>query len=127
MAGKIVAQRSDESPYHKESKSDLENGRNEGDNFFCEWQDGAELSVPLTLDALLDPIPRFEDLDYAIGTWLLLTLPSDDHVAQLAAQGLLNNPTGKPTSSGRKSHVRLKPAAGPTGAAGPKRKRRQEK
>ena len=127
MAGKIVAQRSDESPYHKESKSDLENGRNEGDNFFCEWQDGAELSVPLTLDALLDPIPRFEDLDYAIGTWLLLTLPSDDHVAQLAAQGLLNNPTGKPTSSGRKSHVRLKPAAGPTGLAGPKRKRRQEK
>ena len=124
MAGKIVAQRSDESPYHKENEADLENGTNEGDNYFCEWQDGAELSVPLTLDALLDPIPGFEDLDHAIGAWLLLTLPSDDHVAQLAAQGLLNNPTGRPTSSGRLKHVRLKPVAGPTGE---KRKRRSEK
>ena len=59
-----------------------------------------------------------------IGAWLLLTLPPDDHVAQLAAQGLLNNPTGRPTSSGRKKHVRLKPVAGPTGE---KRKRRSEK
>ena len=107
VLGKILAQQCDDLPYPQEDPED----DNDGDNFFVDWADGVKMAI-------------FIDAEYYVNTtevrqkcvqnsWTLLVEQCGDDVASMAAQGELRNPV-RPSKKGRKSHLRLAPAAGPT-------------
>ena len=105
--GRILSQRSDESPHPDETNSDSDD---EGDNFFVEWSDGWNISIMLVPFTYVNSTEVKKNCSQ--NSWTLLVERCGDDVASAAASGELRDPV-RPPKKGRKSHLRLASVAGP--------------